>query len=75
MEKIELPEEYPRKELEIVQGIPMVQACVDNWEKVDVFQVRSDDHFIASYPKSGPSTPGSLYPFVKQFLLCLLYVL
>ncbi|XP_075432009.1 sulfotransferase 1B1-like [Ascaphus truei] len=53
MEKIELPEEYPRKEWKIMQGVHMTQACVDNWENVDVFQVRSDDLFIASYPKSG----------------------
>ncbi|XP_078541082.1 sulfotransferase 1B1-like isoform X2 [Lissotriton helveticus] len=50
---MDIPEEYSRKDLRVVRGLPVINAFADNWERVDQFQVYQDDLVIASYPKSG----------------------
>ncbi|KAM4696072.1 uncharacterized protein WCC33_014801 [Rhinophrynus dorsalis] len=39
--------------LKIIEGIPMAEAIITNWQQIRTFQARPSDILIDTYPKSG----------------------
>ncbi|XP_069480828.1 sulfotransferase 1B1-like isoform X2 [Ambystoma mexicanum] len=50
---MDIPEEFRRRDYQMFRGIPLASLFVENWKRVEQFQVRPDDLLIASFPKSG----------------------
>ncbi|XP_006005983.1 sulfotransferase 1B1-like [Latimeria chalumnae] len=44
---------WVRGSLKSVEGVPLLEQIVDNWDKVANFQAQPDDLLIATYPKAG----------------------
>ena len=44
---------HSRGKMSSVQGVPMVEYFVENWEEKQNFETRPDDLLLATYPKSG----------------------
>lgn len=45
--------EHSRGKMSSVQGVPMVEHFVENWEEKQNFETRPDDLLLATYPKAG----------------------